>query len=419
MGELTFPFILLERSTKKWYTIVTTMEMKPKSPYDIESQPRSLGIKFDPEDLKLSAKDLAEKYQKLFEDGTYDTDKWKEYVQQLRAHKKHERELDEQLRRRPTPLSELIPGLDQSKLSSPERIKQIYEKMGAYGDTPVGRRQTDTNFAQWFMTSSVLRAWADETESRRNELKRQLKQTLFMELIELTNSRKFMESPIADLPPTVRERIQLLREEYRQATIELQKLTDEAKAESLKPIEQAVEKAVEKLRAIFKDQIIVDLGHGWDNSGYKFANLVGAKAYIGVDLFMDTRGGGIENLTELYKAMGLTDEYIQKHQLDSNNVPWASVREDGLTFLRALPSDSVSVFMGGLCDGIIPNLLTPHWRKEITRVTDPQGGVMSISSEITPQGMILQENHGHLEENYGQGDYRLFIKRPRTPSKTL
>lgn len=86
--------------------------------------------------------------------------------------------------------------------------------------------------------------------------------------------------------------------------------------------------------ALFRDQILVDLGAGNTSNGFKLATIFNAKGYIGVET---------SHSKELAKAI----------EAESPTIPYEVVNEDMVHFLRRLPHESVSVLASGIDYSII------------------------------------------------------------------
>jgi hypothetical protein len=140
----------------------------------------------------------------------------------------------------------------------------------------------------------------------------------------------------------------------------------------------------EKIKEKFIDTVIVDIGAGSGTNGRRIARRLGAKGYIGVEPF---------NWKDLFRK-NLTEEI-------SGEIPFNLVIEDGLTFLRRLPDDSVSLLSAGIADEIIGNDdYLSELEVEMLRVLK-KGGVCMVSNSAVPQGLYTK---GHtLIINGGAG----------------
>jgi len=133
----------------------------------------------------------------------------------------------------------------------------------------------------------------------------------------------------------------------------------------------------------FQDQIVVDLGAGNTFVSYYIMTLIGAKGYVGVDKFhVDTLKSHLK-----YKDFKkyAKDEFAKKHMGEVKFIPASVVKEDMLTFLKRLPSDSVSIFTSGVDSHVIPN---NEYRnaveQEMARVLHPKGACVSFDSAFHP-----------------------------------
>jgi|GEM_PF-1691457 len=177
-------------------------------------------------------------------------------------------------------------------------------------------------------------------------------------------------------------------------------------------------------------QILVDLGCGRNLDGYIFAKIAGAKAYIGNDhvhiprlyeKFNSYNGIGDSDLVEkitimknflqtdpraswynketVSRIVGRMDKYLSR-ELD---IPVALVPEDMTTFLKRLPSNSVSVLTSGIDRQIISDKYIPEIESEIVRVLSPSGALISWRSILTPKELVKDvKSHGPFEKYYKQ-----------------
>lgn len=183
------------------------------------------------------------------------------------------------------------------------------------------------------------------------------------------------------------------------------------------------------LREKFKGKIIVDIGPGIHDSGYSLANLLDCKAYIGVDVFnakatrasIRARKQNIEKPYEPYSmlSLSLAEEkyYFQDFSLQNfktNNIPWNVVEEDALVFLKAVPRNSVSIWISGMIYNSIPTERYQKMISEIPRVLGPDNFFLSAFSFAS----ILGLNEEKLEKviDFREEDY---IKKNRNKHQAI
>ncbi|MEK7587028.1 MAG: hypothetical protein AAB453_04125 [Patescibacteria group bacterium] len=106
---------------------------------------------------------------------------------------------------------------------------------------------------------------------------------------------------------------------------------------------------IEQLRESFKDKVVVEIGT-YHSGGYELACLLSARAYIAVEpnyynrLIHSFLQLNEEKITErVHEVESLKD-------LDVKSIPFNFVSEDGLTFLRRLPDNSVIPLDIGISD---------------------------------------------------------------------
>ena len=145
--------------------------------------------------------------------------------------------------------------------------------------------------------------------------------------------------------------------------------------------EEVIERA-KKAFDSFDDQIIIDLGAGRTAWPYRILAMPRSpKAYIGVD-------ASEQNADALWHDIGSEQvEFANGNRTASESAPPAAVvAEDILTFLRRLPDNSVSIFMGGVDRLLIHD--QGYWdsmSKEIERVLSSEGGYIALAgSHVEP-----------------------------------
>lgn len=148
------------------------------------------------------------------------------------------------------------------------------------------------------------------------------------------------------------------------------------------------ERRTMKILNRFKDQVVVDLGAGIGRDIYPVLWEIGAKGYIGVDLW---RGRELKSaLKERLYCDGFRCE--KKDGL----IPAVAIEEDILSFLKRLPDKSVSITAFGLGHGIIPRDYKYEVAEEIKRVLDPKGVMI-----VDEGGLYADVIINHLEVSYG------------------
>jgi len=113
-----------------------------------------------------------------------------------------------------------------------------------------------------------------------------------------------------------------------------------------------------------KGQVLVDLGAGYGQEIYPVALEIGAKGYVGVDLWR----------SDDLKTALMERTYCDGFRSDKTEcIPAVAVGEDILSFLKRLPDKSVSFTAFGLAHGILPEDYLKKMGKEIERALDPKG----------------------------------------------
>lgn len=157
----------------------------------------------------------------------------------------------------------------------------------------------------------------------------------------------------------------------------------------------------------FNNQIVIDLGCGYHANGYEFASLVGAKGYIGVDMFHGNR------LMENKRAFSSDEtkksilESAQKMGAgDAMAIPVSFSANDILTFLRRLPDNSVSILASGIDKNVLNNNgeYIEKINKEIQRVLNDKGIFMSYESCFHPKE--LRSENEIMGSHYGIDLYK-------------
>lgn len=167
------------------------------------------------------------------------------------------------------------------------------------------------------------------------------------------------------------------------------------------------------LKERMRGQIILDLGSNESILGYELASLLGASAYIGVDINANAvRMGndlqeftstsiktGIKNLLKFEDYSHYSESENQKRKagkekvindtLGTEIIPASIVRDDLLSFLKRLPNNSVSIFTFGIDNNVIPDeRYRQEVGQEIQRVLNQKGGYLTYTSNITSGKLI-------------------------------
>jgi hypothetical protein len=126
-----------------------------------------------------------------------------------------------------------------------------------------------------------------------------------------------------------------------------------------------LQRNLDKIGEVFENKIVVDLGAGKTTLGYSMALMAGAKAYVGVDS---------HNANSLGR-------FLNGNHNDS--MTYSVVDLDMLSFLRCVKDDSISMIAAGIDDYVIHDgEYTNPLNKEIKRTLHPNGGLLSVMSEI-------------------------------------
>ena len=139
----------------------------------------------------------------------------------------------------------------------------------------------------------------------------------------------------------------------------------------------------------FKHEIVVDLGAGEMIDAYTLCAAGGAKAYVAVDLpeTIEMKISVLEQMVK--KGVDLYTDELNEHGIDVPKIPTSIEKTDMLSFLRRLPNNSVSIFMSGIDEYVIPN---PDYRKEvlneIERVLSTSGALVQWATyELNPHNL--------------------------------
>jgi len=172
---------------------------------------------------------------------------------------------------------------------------------------------------------------------------------------------------------------------------------------------------LDKVKKIFKNQTVVDLGAGESSLGYQLSVKAGAKSYIGVEPYFAQElrhGGGVGTLTYI-----LTHDLPDTGELSFNMsshintkedslIPWSVVDTDMLSFLKSVEDGQISVLLSGIDDIIIKDdNYADEVGQEIERTLAPQGGVLSIHSyiyspSIDREGEVFRDDEHEKERTF-------------------
>lgn len=182
---------------------------------------------------------------------------------------------------------------------------------------------------------------------------------------------------------------------------------------------------------IFQDQIIVDLGAGENGNGYRLAQRMGAKAYIGIEPYRNlqedisnkknpsTVKKNLELMCkekleeEANKGFSFTQEWIDD-EIDyyTNKIRFSLSDQDMLAFLKALPDKSVSVMAGGIDENILRDEKLSAVSDEIKRVLHPNGAFLSVGSDLIPNELEkiypIDKKGGHFLFNSSSSGVKIY-----------
>jgi hypothetical protein len=123
-----------------------------------------------------------------------------------------------------------------------------------------------------------------------------------------------------------------------------------------------------------KGQVMVDIGAGASCDGYRFARMLDAKAYIGIEAHCaDILVSNINRHVESEKG---------------NQMPFVIISEDMCQALGRFPSGSVSVLASAIDSFLYRNgKYLEKVAEEVSRVTGNGGKFIAYLSDIVPPGM--------------------------------
>jgi len=153
---------------------------------------------------------------------------------------------------------------------------------------------------------------------------------------------------------------------------------------ALRTVLKLSEKQLQDMRESFHDKVIVDIGAGRIEHGYNLACVLKAKGYVAVEPF--NAEYFFENLLvqsgEENRPINKRYDESFKSGIEMEPIPFNIALEDGLSFLKRIPDNSVIVFTFGLGDNaaIADEEYTGQMRKEIMRVMVKDGYSISNNS---------------------------------------
>ena len=148
-----------------------------------------------------------------------------------------------------------------------------------------------------------------------------------------------------------------------------------------------------KIKEGFASIPAIDLGAGSNNVGYKIANLLNSKGYVGVEPYhyVDLVNSIIEgDITDDAQESKRWNKYSKT--LKSSNcrqIPFNVVAEDALSFLKRTPDLSVGIFSFGTDNLIINDIrYIDAVKEEIKRVLHPDSLMICDNTVFNPQSSL-------------------------------
>jgi hypothetical protein len=148
-----------------------------------------------------------------------------------------------------------------------------------------------------------------------------------------------------------------------------------------------------KIKEGFASIPVIDLGAGSNNVGYKMANLLNTKGYVGVEpyhyveLVNSIIEGDITDDTQEAKRWNKYSKTLKSS--NCRQVPFNVVAEDALSFLKRTPDLSAGIFSFGT-DNLIIN--DTHYieavKEEIYRVLHPDSLMICGNTVFDPQSAL-------------------------------
>lgn len=229
----------------------------------------------------------------------------------------------------PTPVEQLIPGIDLTKFSTKEEIKkwqgQAYQN--EFDNSDIGRGQSDAFFLHFLMSipgtkmdDNFVVKKLENSEEALEPLRKRFGGKVLIDIGSGGNDYGYQFAQLVGA----------------RAYVAVDPFSGDFLRDSLKPTTEE-EKAAEK----------------------KSQEEAEAEGY--------TRIGGLE-----------------ERKPEQNTIPWNTVSEDALKFIQSLPEKSVSILMSGIRERVIPTERAAQIIQEIPRVLAENGALLAYESEIFP-----------------------------------
>jgi hypothetical protein len=148
-----------------------------------------------------------------------------------------------------------------------------------------------------------------------------------------------------------------------------------------------------KLKEAFAAIPVIDLGAGSNNAGYKIANLLNSKGYVGLEPYhyIELVDSIIEGDTTDITREGKRWKKYSKTLKSSNPrpIPFNVVAEDALGFLKRVPDLTVGIFSFGTDNLIVDNTdYIEAVKEEIKRVLHPDSLMICDNTVFNPQSSL-------------------------------
>lgn len=138
--------------------------------------------------------------------------------------------------------------------------------------------------------------------------------------------------------------------------------------------------SLKQVLAAIHGKIVIDLGSAAYMSIPKICQELGARAYVGVDLYNPGAGAGSPDPRR--SIVEPTNKRIRRHCPD---LAYAQVHADLFDFLRYVPTDSVSISICGMDSATLDDRVFGRLLREIERVCEPGGLVFGSGTEFLYQ----------------------------------
>jgi hypothetical protein len=151
----------------------------------------------------------------------------------------------------------------------------------------------------------------------------------------------------------------------------------------IRPVSENEKRNQEKLRSLVAGRVLLDMGAGAFSNGYRVAEALGSKAYVGIEPFVGRK------LHETIRH----DNEVSLVSKGQPHIPFAVVKEGILSFLKRLPDNSACVLTSGIDVFVLRGFEETSGRdsdygeleKELARVIGIDGVQISYSSDVHPQ----------------------------------